>query len=164
VDLAGGVADAVVRVGPPVRGRDRRVAYSHECTDTRVPIRDPHVEHHPPPTCPSDETESGSRSRARERVVKLVELTRQAEDGTPEVMAAVGPLKDEEGDAYAARLGQLIGQRGCEWLSVRTTPVRSTSGKAADPAADPDTLLTTVLESGIGEEGERDLPESPRDS
>jgi hypothetical protein len=96
--------------------------------------------------------------------VKLVELTRQAEDGTPEVMAAIGPLEDEEGDAYAARLGQLIGQRECEWLSVRTTPVRSASGKAADPPADPDTLLTTVLESGIGEEGERDLPESPRDS
>jgi hypothetical protein len=90
--------------------------------------------------------------------VKLVELTRQAEDGTPEVMAAVGPLDDGAGETYAARLGQLIRQRKCGWLSVRATPVASTSGAAADPPADPDTLLTTVLERGIGAEGQHDLP------
>jgi hypothetical protein len=39
--------------------------------------------------------------------------------------------------------------------------VTSVSGEAADPPADPDTLLTTVLERGIGEEGEHDLPEPP---
>src|SRR3954447_22575025 len=36
VHLTGGVADAVVGVGPLVRGCDRRVAYSHGRTDTRV--------------------------------------------------------------------------------------------------------------------------------
>lgn len=93
--------------------------------------------------------------------MKLVELTRQTEDATAEVMGAVGPLADADADAYAAHLEQLIGQRGCGWLSVRTTPVTSISGATADPPADPGTLLTAVLERGIGEEGEHDLPESP---
>ena len=93
--------------------------------------------------------------------MKLVELTRQADDGTPEVMGAVGPLEDADADNYAARLERLIGQRGCGWLSVRTTPVASTTGRAAPAPADPGTLLTTVLERGIGEEGEHDLPGSP---
>ena len=94
--------------------------------------------------------------------MKLVELTRQANDGTPEVMGAVGPLEDAAAGTYAARLEQLIGRRRCGWLSVRTTPVASISGAVADPPADPDTLLTVVLERGIGEEGKHDLPESPR--
>lgn len=71
---------------------------------------------------------------------------RQSEDGTPELMGAAGPLKDA--DTYIARLERLIGQRECGWLSVRTTPVPSVSGDAADPPADSDTLLAAALERG----------------
>lgn len=41
--------------------------------------------------------------------MKLVELTRQADEGTAEVMGAVGPLENADADIYAARLQQLIG-------------------------------------------------------
>jgi hypothetical protein len=93
--------------------------------------------------------------------VKLVELKRQADDGNAEVVAAIGPMKDDEADAYAARLLRAVEQRAHLGLSVATTPVQSTTGVAVGSPADPDQLLQAVLarDEGAGD-GDHDLPEA----
>jgi hypothetical protein len=77
--------------------------------------------------------------------VKLVELTRQGGDGSAAVVAAVGPMQDTDADAYAAGLRDLVERQADPGLDVRTTPVESISGTAAEPPADPAGLLRAVL-------------------
>jgi hypothetical protein len=92
--------------------------------------------------------------------VKLVELKRQGDDGNAEVVAAIGPMRDDEADAYASRLLHAVEQRAHLGLSVATMPVQSASGEAVGSPADPDELLRAVLsrDDGAGD-GDHDLPE-----
>ena len=92
--------------------------------------------------------------------MKLVELKRQGDDGNAEVVAAIGPMMDDEADAYASRLLRAVEQRAYLGLSVATMPVQSTSGEVVGRPADPDELLRAVLsrDDGAGD-GDHDLPE-----
>ena len=92
--------------------------------------------------------------------MKLVELKRQGDDGNAEVVAAIGPMSDDEADAYASRLLHAVGQLANPGLSVATTPVQSTSGEAVGSPADPAELLRAALsrDDGAGD-GDHDLPE-----
>jgi hypothetical protein len=94
--------------------------------------------------------------------VKLVQLKRQGNDGNAEVVAAIGPMSDDEADAYASRLMHAVEQHPNPGLSVATTPVQSTSGEAVGSPADPAELLQAVLSRGDGAgdgDGDHDLPE-----
>ena len=92
--------------------------------------------------------------------MKLVELKRQGDDGNAEVVAAIGPMRDDEADAYASRLLHAVEQHPNPGLSVATTPVQSASGEAVGSPADPAELLRAVLsrDDGAGD-GDHDLPE-----
>jgi hypothetical protein len=92
--------------------------------------------------------------------VKLVQLKRQVGDGSPDVVATVGPMEDAEADSYASQLRNLAEQQADLGFSVGTTPVESTSGAAAEPPAVPAELLRAVVsrEDGTGDGG-HDLPE-----
>ena len=92
--------------------------------------------------------------------MKLVELKRQGDDGNTEVVAAIGPMSDDEADAYASRLLHAVEQRRDPGLSVATTPVQSASGEAVGSPGDPAELLRAVLsrDDGAGD-GDHDLPE-----
>jgi len=88
--------------------------------------------------------------------VKLVQLKRQAGNGSAGVVPAVGPMEDADADAYAAELLHLLEQPPDRGLFVGTTSVETTSGDAAEPPATPAELLRAVLSSHDGEHG---LPE-----
>jgi hypothetical protein len=92
--------------------------------------------------------------------VQLVELRRQAGDGSADVVAAVGPLEDAEADAYATQLLHLVELHPGHSFAVAITPVESASGAAAEPPATPAELLHAVLSKDAGPgDGEHDLPD-----
>jgi hypothetical protein len=92
--------------------------------------------------------------------VQLVELRRQVDDGSGDVVAVVGPLEDAEADAYAAQLRHLVELHPGLSFTVAITPVESASGAAAEPPATPAELLHAVLSKDAGPgNGEHDLPD-----
>jgi hypothetical protein len=90
----------------------------------------------------------------------MVELRRQVDGGSEDVVAAVGPLADAEAAAYASQLVRLVELHPDLSFSVAVTPVESASGEAAEPPATPAELLHAVLSRSAGTDaGDHDLPD-----